>query len=263
MFVKTLLRGPYHLILSLFKWWWSFCCVCVLKLAHILHCNHSMCSLWWQHCCGVVFFLNLHLILCCMLIFLLRMELITVASRRTHFTLHPSRSICAYTRTLQTYLNPSTDLNPSLQVFKVHQALSPISPMFSIAAAFGNVHGVYKVNQRITFKIIISTFFLSHSVRQRGVVPPPPERAPTVCQGAAEVLRGQASLPRHARRQWVHGCRDWGSGGEAIFLFKYEIQIHKYHYSNTKYKYTNTIRWAMGLWRWTLTLTPNGLTGTA
>ena len=39
------------------------------------------------------------------------------------------------------------DLNPSLQVFKVHQALSPISPMFSIAAAFGNVHGVYKVNQ--------------------------------------------------------------------------------------------------------------------
>ena len=29
--------------------------------------------------------------------------------------------------------------------------------MFSIAAAFGNVHGVYKVNQRITYKIIIST----------------------------------------------------------------------------------------------------------
>merc|ERR1719507_1937802 len=49
-------------------------------------------------------------------------------------------------------------------------------------------------------------------VRQRGVVPPPPQRAPTVCQGAAEVLRGQASLPRHARRQRVHGCRDWGSG---------------------------------------------------
>ena len=44
---------------------------------------------------------------------------------------------------------PKTMLYPSLQVFKVHQALSPISPMFSIAAAFGNVHGVYKVNQRI------------------------------------------------------------------------------------------------------------------
>ena len=26
----------------------------------------------------------------------------------------------------------------------MHKALSPISPMFSIAAAFGNVHGVYK-----------------------------------------------------------------------------------------------------------------------
>jgi len=31
-----------------------------------------------------------------------------------------------------------------LQVWKVYQALSKISPMFSIAAAFGNVHGVYK-----------------------------------------------------------------------------------------------------------------------
>jgi fructose-bisphosphate aldolase class II len=30
------------------------------------------------------------------------------------------------------------------QVFAVHQALAPISPNFSIAAAFGNVHGVYK-----------------------------------------------------------------------------------------------------------------------
>jgi len=29
-------------------------------------------------------------------------------------------------------------------VFEVHEALSKISPNFSIAAAFGNVHGVYK-----------------------------------------------------------------------------------------------------------------------
>jgi len=29
-------------------------------------------------------------------------------------------------------------------VYKVWEALSPISPMFTIAAAFGNVHGVYK-----------------------------------------------------------------------------------------------------------------------
>lgn len=32
----------------------------------------------------------------------------------------------------------------SAQVFAVHKALAPISPNFSIAAAFGNVHGVYK-----------------------------------------------------------------------------------------------------------------------
>ena len=30
------------------------------------------------------------------------------------------------------------------QVYSVHKALAPISPNFSIAAAFGNVHGVYK-----------------------------------------------------------------------------------------------------------------------
>jgi fructose-bisphosphate aldolase class II len=30
------------------------------------------------------------------------------------------------------------------EVFEVYKALSPISPNFSIAAAFGNVHGVYK-----------------------------------------------------------------------------------------------------------------------
>merc|ERR1719293_167973 len=30
------------------------------------------------------------------------------------------------------------------QVWNVYKALSKISPMFSIAAAFGNVHGVYK-----------------------------------------------------------------------------------------------------------------------
>merc|ERR1719336_1536363 len=32
----------------------------------------------------------------------------------------------------------------SAQVYKVHKTLSEIGPMFSIAAAFGNVHGVYK-----------------------------------------------------------------------------------------------------------------------
>ena len=31
-----------------------------------------------------------------------------------------------------------------MKVYNVHKSLSAISPMFSIAAAFGNVHGVYK-----------------------------------------------------------------------------------------------------------------------
>ncbi|KAJ2133173.1 Fructose-bisphosphate aldolase 1 [Coemansia sp. RSA 678] len=33
---------------------------------------------------------------------------------------------------------------PSEDVYEVYQALAPIAPYFSIAAAFGNVHGVYK-----------------------------------------------------------------------------------------------------------------------
>jgi fructose-bisphosphate aldolase class II len=32
----------------------------------------------------------------------------------------------------------------TFQVYRVYEALSKIGPMFSIAAAFGNVHGVYK-----------------------------------------------------------------------------------------------------------------------
>ena len=32
----------------------------------------------------------------------------------------------------------------SQDVWKVYEGLNPISPMFTIAAAFGNVHGVYK-----------------------------------------------------------------------------------------------------------------------
>ena len=32
----------------------------------------------------------------------------------------------------------------TFQVYRVYETLSKIGPMFSIAAAFGNVHGVYK-----------------------------------------------------------------------------------------------------------------------
>ena len=67
----------------------------------------------------------------------------TVVLRQRHFTQHLNRFIHALHSQVET--NQELSYFP-LQVFKVHQALSPISPMFSIAAAFGNVHGVYKVN---------------------------------------------------------------------------------------------------------------------
>ena len=91
----------------------------------------------------------------------------------------------------------------SPQVYNVHKALSPISPMFSIAAAFGNVHGVYKVDNNFHFLICYKLITFTFSVRQRGAVPPPAEGPPAVCQGAVEVLGGETTLPGHARRQWV------------------------------------------------------------
>jgi fructose-bisphosphate aldolase class II len=41
-------------------------------------------------------------------------------------------------------VDPSKLYTSPEQVYSVYEALSKISPMFSIAAAFGNVHGVYK-----------------------------------------------------------------------------------------------------------------------
>ena len=73
--------------------------------------------------------------------------------------------------------------------------------MFSIAAAFGNVHGVYKVDNN--FHFLPCYKLITFSVRQRGAVPPPAEGPPAVCQGAVEELGGETALPRHARRQWV------------------------------------------------------------
>merc|ERR1712176_894760 len=43
-------------------------------------------------------------------------------------------------------------------VFKVHEALSPISPMFTIAAAFGNVHGVYKAGNVVLKPELLESF---------------------------------------------------------------------------------------------------------
>merc|ERR1712203_763597 len=43
-------------------------------------------------------------------------------------------------------------------VFKVHEALSPISHMFTIAAAFGNVHGVYKAGNVVLRPELLGDF---------------------------------------------------------------------------------------------------------
>ena len=75
--------------------------------------------------------------------------------------------------------------------------------MFSIAAAFGNVHGVYKVDNNFHFLTFYKLIMFTFSVRQCGAVPPPAEGPPAVRQGAVEVLGGETPLPGHARRQWV------------------------------------------------------------
>ena len=43
-------------------------------------------------------------------------------------------------------------------VYKVHEALSPIGEMFTIAAAFGNVHGVYKAGNVKLQPELLGTF---------------------------------------------------------------------------------------------------------
>merc|ERR1712146_466953 len=43
-------------------------------------------------------------------------------------------------------------------VFKVHAALSPISEKFTIAAAFGNVHGVYKPGNVVLQPELLNSF---------------------------------------------------------------------------------------------------------
>jgi fructose-bisphosphate aldolase class II len=56
-------------------------------------------------------------------------------------------------------------------VFKVHEALHPISPMFTIAAAFGNVHGVYKAGN-VVLKPELLTSFQEYAAEKTGTPNP-------------------------------------------------------------------------------------------
>jgi len=56
-------------------------------------------------------------------------------------------------------------------VFKVYTGLSPISPMFTIAAAFGNVHGVYKAgNVKLQPELLHS--FQKYATEKTGITNP-------------------------------------------------------------------------------------------
>jgi len=56
-------------------------------------------------------------------------------------------------------------------VFAVHKALSPISPMFTIAAAFGNVHGVYKAGNVVLQPELLGKF-QEYATQQTGTQNP-------------------------------------------------------------------------------------------
>lgn len=56
-------------------------------------------------------------------------------------------------------------------VFKVYEGLNPISPMFTIAAAFGNVHGVYKAGN-VVLRPELFGEFQAYAEKQTGVSKP-------------------------------------------------------------------------------------------
>jgi len=56
---------------------------------------------------------------------------------------------------------------------QVYEGLSPISPMFTIAAAFGNVHGVYKAGN-VTLQPGLLGDFQKHGVESMGLPGPQP-----------------------------------------------------------------------------------------
>ena len=54
------------------------------------------------------------------------------------------------------------------QVWNVHKSLSEIGPMFSIAAAFGNVHGVYKAgNVVLSPQLLVSVHYIVQGLHTR------------------------------------------------------------------------------------------------
>ena len=77
---------------------------------------------------------------------------------------------------------------------QVHKALSPISPMFTIAAAFGNVHGVYKAGN-VTLQPELLGNFQKHGVEKMGLSGPTPFYF--VFHGGPPALRARRRSPTY------------------------------------------------------------------
>ena len=130
------------------------------------------------------------------------MVLTTVVLRQSHCTQHLSRfiSYLPYTCPKPCFILPCR-CSRSIK----HSPLSaPCSPsLLPLETSMASTRWTSK------FKFC---HMLSQSGWQRGAVPQVVERAPRLCEGAVEVLRGEAPLPSHARWQRVFCCRDRGSG---------------------------------------------------
>jgi fructose-bisphosphate aldolase, class II len=107
------------------------------------------------------------------------------------------------------------------QVYAVYDALSKIGNMFSVAAAFGNVHGVYKVSLLmltvLTFlEDVVRALVVAHpdeinfcfpyqSAWKCRSLPRAPWKAPRVRPQNAQLAIGETHLPCHAWRLWFYG----------------------------------------------------------
>jgi hypothetical protein len=95
------------------------------------------------------------------------------------------------------------DISEATGQWEIYKALSAISPMFSIAAAFGNVHGVYSAHLPL-----FGTFLFSHRAGQRQAPPRAPRQAPGPLQGAAQDGRPSPRLFGFPRRIGLGEARD-------------------------------------------------------
>jgi hypothetical protein len=84
-------------------------------------------------------------------------------------------------------------------IYNIYKTLSAISPYFSIAAGFGNVHGVYVSSTDFLFD-----FLTKVETRKRSTSPRASLQAPSLRKRKDQRYRGQARLPRFPRWIWIN-----------------------------------------------------------